>query len=722
MKATFKYFILLFLILGIVNSCDKNEMPNNPQDNYENIAVKVSIPEGSNADLTNASIFSLGEASELTSEKIGNLPFNNGSVELAYLLDKDNNVLLSGFLTDSRKEISIETTAEIMIYYALDYYLLPESAKKLFVINIKNVPGFSEFVTSISELFKSDPLMYSNGNYLPLLNNFVNQISTQQFSGNLKKRIAIDGEKTKSGVTVAKTESDHIKLQNSYPRRLKVFIYKKSFYDRNANLSQISNYTSNPYKSFDFDPVEAIEIKELEIGQKISQLNAQASSIENTSSTEDIELFLNESTELAAKYEVVVIGSGSLKSIGRDLTEAEINAYEDINVKTYALDYLLPTLLDIGGNKELLPSVGDAKESELLNSVMPVLEANPDILNAIKQNDFKTASENLLPILYGDIRLSDELRNLLTDVYNIISDNGSMPNTFVQSQELIETGAPRIQKVMEAMYKNMDFGNKVNINMLNSPAKSIENWSVDCIDAIIKLTPAESKVCLGEAQSISVSCKTIYDESTEELEYHWSTDAKFGGRIQDIDDNPSNFGKSIITKSANVSYISSALESELTGGDNIESVNVTVFIKNKITGEISEAGQGNTKMNNVKGCVSFFVGFSKEVGINSYSSIACSSGMEYSVQHPSFVAVFEAVENASYYKGRVMRKDGTYGNEFTITNLEDIGEGSVKYKMGVGPIYIFTTCSEDQAKEEEQKRFDYLDEIGHAGIEITPVF
>ena len=729
MKATFKYFIFLTITLVIVNSCNKTELPNDPQDTpdaYEDIAVKVLIPEGSKVNLIDASIFSLGKASDLNSEKTGTLPFNKGSVELAYLLDRSDHVMLTGFLTESRKEISVETTAEVMLYYALDYYLLPENAKKIFVQNIKNVAGFSEFVSAISELFKSNPQMYSKGDYLQLLNDFVNQISTQQFSGSLKKRIAIDEEKTKSGVTVVRVDSTHIKLQNSYERRLKVFMYKKAFYNRNASYSEITNYTETPYKVFDFDPKEALKIEGLEIGQKISKINAQAASVENTASTEAIELLLNTSTELAAEYEVVVIGSGSPKTIDRDLTDAEQKAYEELNMKTYALDYLLPTLLDIGGNKDLLPPIGDSKENELYNAVLPVLEAHPEVIESIKQNDFKTASEELLPILYGDIRLSDELRNMLTDVYNIISNNGTTPNTFVQSHELIETGAERMSKIMDAMKKNMDLGSKVYIDMLNSPAKSVEVWEVDCIDAIVELTPSKADVCLGNAQSLSVSVTTVFDEMNEEIEYHWSTDAKFGGRIQDINDNPSNFGKTIITKSPEVSYISTALESELTGGDNLEQVTVTVFVKDKETGKLSEAGRANATMNNKKGCVSFFVPFIKQIGIRilQASSLACHGNPEYVVDPPRFVAEFMAVDGASYYKGRILKKDDTFSEEFTIRYLEDLGGGMLRYKRGIAGYVgtIFTTCNESEAKAEEAKRVNVLDEVGHKGIEITPVF
>lgn len=716
--------LLIVIFLISINGCKENDnIVNNPSENNKMASVNISLPEGSNADLSGASIFSLGNDSELKSEKTGDIVFNDGSVELAYLLDRDNNVLLAGFISDNRKEISVETTTEVMLYYALDYYLLPDNAKQIYLNNVKQVPGFFGLVESISNLFKEDPLMYSEGKYLPILREIINQIFTDQSFAYLQKRIVVNGEAYKSGITVAKIDSTHIKLQNSYPRYTKVFIYKKSFYDRNKNLFEISNYTATPFKSFDFDPVETQKIEELEVGNSISVINANAASINNTSSTDPIELPVNKSSELAAEYEVIVIGSGSPNSIDRDLTENEQKAYEDINVKTYALKYLLPALLDISGNKNLLPPAGSNKENELLNAVLPVLEANEEVLNDIKQNDFKTATEALIPKLYGDIRLSDELRTLLTNVYNIISNNGSMPNTFVQSHELIETGAPRIQKIMDTIYKNMDFGSKVNINMLNTSAKSVESWTVDCIDAIINLIPEQAEVCLGEAQSLKVTCSTIYDPNIEEFEYHWSTDDNFGGRIQDINNDPNNFGKTIITKADEVSYISTALESELSSGDNIETIRVTVYLKNKNTGELSdEVAHTTARMNNKKGCASFFASFTKEVTITSHTALGCNNGEEYTVGHPFFITQFNSVDGANSYKAKILRKDGTYGNEYTLSDLEEIGNGMLKYKLGVGPIFIFSTCNQAEAEQEQQNRLDYLDEVGHQGIEITPVF
>ncbi|MFB6320109.1 hypothetical protein [Saccharicrinis sp. FJH54] len=715
MKAICKYLLIIVLFSNLIISCsgDKGKSADSKETAVD---ITVDLPGGSTVNLTRATLFSLSSTSDLNSKMTGNLPANKGSYELACLLDENDNVMLAGFIGENQTSINVETTTEVMLYYALDYYLLPDNAKAVFLENVRMIPGFSDLVKSIGDLFNADPLMYSKGTYLPLINAKINELSTKSTGLDLK-RILIDGEDSKSGITVVNLDSVHIKMQNAFPRRTKVFIYKKSYYDRNGNLSHITNYLDNPVEEFNFEPGKQMDIKTLDVGTNIAQINAQNASVDNLSETGPIELPVNTSLEFLATYEVVVIGSGSLNSIDRDLSAREQKAYEELNMKTYALDFFLPALLDIGGNKGLLPPYGDSRETDLYNAVLPVLQSDPDVLDDIQHNDFKSASEILFPQLYGNVRLSDDLRTVLKNVYNVLSENGSMPNTFIQSQELIETGYPRTKYVLETMSKNMSFNDK-----FRTKARSVEQWSVNSIDAEVNLIPKEVKVCLGDATQIKVSYMTFTDPEVEDLEFHWETSNKFGGRVQDINDNPNNFGVSIVTSSNTVSYISTATESQLGSGDNYETVSVVIYAKNKTTGKLTEVGKDNMKVNNKKGCVSFFVSFTKEVLINSFSSIGCTGGMEYSLGHPTFVAEFKAVEGATSYKGRVLRKDGTYAGEFTLPDLEDSGDGMVKFKMGVGPIYVYLTCSEDKAKEEQQRRLDYLDEVGHQGIEITPVF
>lgn len=118
----------------------------------------------------------------------------------------------------------------------------------------------------------------------------------------------------------------------------------------------------------------------------------------------------------------------------------------------------------------------------------------------------------------------------------------------------------------------------------------------------------------------------------------------------------------------------------------------------------------------------FFVAFQKQVAITETGSQLACGGPEYSVGHPTYTASFAEVDGATGYTGRVLKKDDTYATEFTLANVDDDGAGNLTFNLGVGPIVVFLTCSQSSAQAEQTDRLDYLDTVGHQGIEVTPVF
>ena len=599
-----KYFLILlsFSILFIF-SCNNDDNsiqdPNNPPNGeFEMVDVTVNLPPGATVDLSSTSIVSLGATAMLTNNIASDIPFNPDTAEIGYLMDNENNVLLAGFISDTRKEISVETTAEVMLYYALDYYLLPDSGKKAFLNNVTAVQGFTDFVNSVTELFVQDPLMYMNGTYIAALQSQLNSISSKKATS-ISNRIFFDDDATKSGVTLSSIDSTNIRLQNSFPRRSNAIIYKQSITDRNGNETEIPNYTDNVFQNFELEIGRQGTISELEVGSSLAQVNAQQVSIADASDSGPILLPVNPSTEFVAAYEVVIIGSGLPQVNGRDMTSEELTIYENLTKKTYVLDYFLPTLLDIGGNKALLPPFGSDTEEALFNAVSPILDQYPEVVELVVQNEFKEATGSFLPALYEDIRISDDLRNVLTDVYNIISMNGNAPNTFIQSQELIETGIERTNIIMRVIDQNIKANNRS--ADLRTTAFNFESWIVKSIDAIVEFQQAEIDLCLGESAELRVTASTVFDPEVEDFEFHWSTSNNFGGRVQDIGGDSSNFGTSIVTTNNFVSYISAALASDLNDGDNLETVTVTLFFKNKQTGVLTEAGTDTMIVNNLKG-------------------------------------------------------------------------------------------------------------------------
>lgn len=388
MKTKLKFLLLMTAIAALILACSNNDDVeqiietdiSNIDDGsasddessggeFELAEVTVILPEDSSVDLTNGTIVSLGSDSGIDSNGTGNLPLNSGTIEIGYLLDENSNVLLAGFITDERRKISVETTAEVILYYALGYYLLPDSAKRTFLEGVGQAQNFPQFIEEMKHIFVNNSLMFSEGSYEVVLQDLLEQLTSKNVSG-IENRIFFNDVSTKSGVTLSSVDSTNIILQNSLPRRASVVIYKKSYKDRNGDSFEIPNYTSNTFENFELEAGQANRIEALEVGNSVQQINAQQASIDNAVKTDPILLPVDPMSEFIAEYEVVIIGSGQRNSDERNMTEGEGEIYGEINKKTYVLDHFLPTLLDIGGNKALLPGFGSDKENALYSAVM----------------------------------------------------------------------------------------------------------------------------------------------------------------------------------------------------------------------------------------------------------------------------------------------------------------------------------------------------------------
>src|SRR5690606_17041460 len=222
---SFLSFLVLIFLLALNGSCssddggvrpDEDGTPDNGAQAGE-VEVSVLLPEGSTIDLSKAKLVSLGSESDMESDGQGELPYNSGNLELGYLMDSENNVLLLGFLSEHRKEISIRTTTEAMLYFGLDYYLLEPSIKQLFLDRVTALDGFDGLVDQMEELFLSDELMYQNGDYIPVLDAKLAELAAGA-ADRSTDRLFMYGEASKSGLTVLKLDSVHVDIQNILPR------------------------------------------------------------------------------------------------------------------------------------------------------------------------------------------------------------------------------------------------------------------------------------------------------------------------------------------------------------------------------------------------------------------------------------------------------------------------------------------------------------------------
>ncbi|WP_273568023.1 hypothetical protein [Maribacter halichondriae] len=594
MKKVRLILTLIFTAVILIISCSKDEESPKPKDivqqqdpsdpekpdeqdpptegQVQMVDVQVNLPADSNLDLSTTTIVTLASPGEVKENGVGSVPFNPGSFELAYLFDASDKLLLSGFISDDRKEISVATTTEVMLYFGLGSYLQPSEFKKGYLQGVQGINGFQELKNSIEALFVEDPYMYEKGSYLAVIDAKIAELSTIEYS-DLAARVAVDSKDLRSGIQLSDVDDSSMKITNWYPRRGHAFVYKKSFKDEDGNETVLnSSIEGNDMADIEvaLEPAKAIFTDGS--NNKYVQCN-QANQFSNTV-TEPIDLNLLES-QSSAEYEVVVVGPGGKANLGRTPTNAEQAKIDELNKESFVLDYFLPTLLDIGGNKDLLPEFGDAKEQELVNAVLPFLEANPDVTSDVLDNNYQEALEEFLPALYGDIRQSDDLRELLKGVYGVLSKTGNSPETFVQGNELIETGYPREKYIISVIDKNIKSSSTTCVNKRIGDSRPMETWDVSVSEGKVKLSAKNGCMQLRGYVDITARVTTELEEG-DELEYEWSTTTQFGGNVNDFQTN----GANITSTKETVTFSSTALNSELSDGNNIETVTVKAFVKN----------------------------------------------------------------------------------------------------------------------------------------------
>jgi len=175
-----QYALLLVLIPVFYLSCKKDigdPDPVNPPavtdtaKRYTTQDVQILLPSDATIDLASLTISSLSVESKVDAQGKVKAAYNQGLPSIAYVFDKENNLLLAGFLTDTTRTISIGSTAEVLLYFSMGTVLQPNELMHKFISGIAQVPGVADFKGELETLFKSDPRMLQKGLFASVLKN-----------------------------------------------------------------------------------------------------------------------------------------------------------------------------------------------------------------------------------------------------------------------------------------------------------------------------------------------------------------------------------------------------------------------------------------------------------------------------------------------------------------------------------------------------------------------
>ncbi len=564
--------------IGFVDALSENSDTGTPGDAtgpYQEVVVGVTLPAGSPVDLAGSSLYSMGVNSPLNRSGGGVVPFNPGTVEIAYLFDSEEEVILAGFLTDDRKEVSVATTVEVMLYFAMLNPLRSTAYKKAFAEQIGNNPIFTNLVAELEPQFAQNPRLFSDDAFFDQLNEVIGSLTNSK-TIDIGQKASFDPI-AKSGININDVAEQTFSLTNSYPRRAHAFLYIKSYKDQSGNetvVNQVVDGSDTPTTtlSIPFSRLHEERNEDLQ-GQVLNYVFCTQGARYQTKTSAEKELDLIDG-RTSETYELAVVGPGR-GAADRALTDIEEEKLEELTIETFVMDYFIPILMDIGGNRDIYSTKDLQQASAIADVVAPILKSHNPSYDAVMNQDFEAAINEFFPFLYGDIRLSNDLRNILSSLYELI-DDGSSPNSFIQNQELIQEGEIRSIKITAFLIRSMK--ESVGIPCINKRlgvSATLESWDIVIREGKVKLNPETvNTVPFDEPKQIRAT--VFYDlQDGEEFEFEWSTTSRFGGVLNDYEGQD---GTSFTTKSDRVAFFSNASTTQLGDGDNLEQVTVKAFV------------------------------------------------------------------------------------------------------------------------------------------------
>jgi hypothetical protein len=588
-----KSILFSIALLFAVSSCQEESTdpipgPDPKETEFPTTDVNVVLPAGTSIDLSKTKILSgFGEYPVDNSGK-SKVRFTSGKSKLAFLIDETGNSLMMGFITDTKKEISIVTTASVLVYFGLGISLQPIEIKKKYLEGYATMEGMPEFTQSISEEFAKNPEMVRNGGFMNSLTDYLSTFAPADTIDIRAKQIDVDTKGFKSGIQVYELDHQNVQIRNERRRRAHAFTYKTAFKDKDGLETTLK------YKIEGADVAE----KDLPISPR-GAVNSVTGTLKEVAGGKGAEFAMTENgpinlplkdLESEATYKVRVVGPGMGNLGGLNLTNAEKEKLDRLVLETFALDFLVPFIFDMIGLDDALIGGQSEKFKNILFAIDVFVKSSPAIEQSLKEGDYMKAFKET--VVMG---LTEFPNKAFDDMYKGII-NGGIELLKAKNTPGAEESAERISKMGKSVLKAMKIADyilkavdyKFLLDHIQLSDYNTE-FTVKVIADDIVLTPKEESITTSKYYSVKVETKTTLAEG-ESFVYKWSTPGKFIYLY-----NQNKKVTEAETSTPTMTYRSDTKAADLSDTSNPDLIKVEVFTKKGTT--LTRIGDAEANIN-----------------------------------------------------------------------------------------------------------------------------
>jgi hypothetical protein len=589
-----KFLLALFIFISLVSSCNEEEVDPNPNPGtgqvltvFPTTDVNVILPAGTSIDLSKTKLLSGFAEFPVDNSGKSKVRFASETTKLAFLVDETGNSLMMGFITDNKKEISIETTASVLVYFGLGVSLQPNEIKKKYLEGYSGMEGMSEFTQSIKEEFSKNPEMIRNGGFINSLNDYLTTFAPADTIDIRAKQIQVDPNGFRSGIQVYELDHQNVQIRNQYRRRAHAFAYKTAYKNKDGVETVIKERiggTDTSEKDIPVSPTGAITSFTGTLRDWAAGKGAEFAMTENG----PVNLPIKES-ESEATYKVRIVGPGAGNLGGLSLTSAERDKLNRLVLETLALDFFLPLIFDVIGMKDVL-SIPKSNFTTLITAIDNFVKTTPIVQKLLENGDYGAALNEtfFLGLNEGGNAAFDAMVNRVA-LLGLGMIQAANPGTVTESAEEIGKKAKTLLNAMkyaDILIKIVDYNRLLN-HIALSDYNAEFTAKVKADDLV--MSPKEETIIPFSFYNIKVETKTTLAEG-ESFIYKWSTPGKFiylwhqNKKILEVE-----------TSSPNIGYRSDTKAADLSDENNIDVIKVEVFTKKGTT--LTKIGNAEAKIN-----------------------------------------------------------------------------------------------------------------------------
>lgn len=484
---------------------------------------RIELPAGAASPAALTVITSVGEATPAADGSFEVTSLVDGP-QLAMLLGATGKVLLMGFLGDGQTALSPRTTAEVLAYFAIGTFMVPDADARLRVAELlRSASELDPLAQAIAAALVDDPAgLEDDAAVAQAVVDAVHALLGT--SGG--RGVVVNPGNDMSGVRINLPGVNDLQLTNSYRRRSHVFIDRVSYVPADGGEPVPA---PEALSDFQLPPVSGVGSLSATIVDLI--LNNQAYT---PADSEVIALPLIPQTARKTTYRVSVVGAGRTEGDLNRMTVAQQEAAITTALEQVVFDMFLPFVINVlapnhASTQQILDRLrlGGQRGSLILGFT----QAAPNLTRKVRDGDLAGAFGDAYNTFITDGTLRD---NVLGAIFEVA---GTLNLLTGGSQCMVEAGAQvmRALQVVDAVLQTFDatvMGSQLALSNQG------DIWTVDVTAARVRLNPAEATIKPNELKTF----ETVVLEATgtdQVFEYRYRTTGTVG-QIRDAMHGPSN--------------------------------------------------------------------------------------------------------------------------------------------------------------------------------------